>query len=97
MNFSLFDYFEKQLHVYYKFLSQYVLSFKHIGLSKDDLVYSVSIYDPSIDTLTQSDVNKMLEVLRKVSSFAKLFDIHIINLQVCISKDSIYDYEFDFE
>ena len=97
MNSSLFDYFEKQLHFYYKFLSQYRVSFKHVGLNKDALVYSVSIHDPSIDLPTQKDVNTMLEVLDKISSFGKLFDIHIINKHVCLSDGSIYEYEFDFD
>lgn len=93
MNSSLFDYFQKQLHNYYKFLSQYEITFQHIGSNEDDLTFSVSIFDPNIVSPTQSEINHMLRVISKISSFAKLFDIHLTNEEVCVSKHSIYQYE----
>jgi len=97
MNSSLFDYFQKQLHNYYKFLSNYEITFKHIGSTEDDLVYSVSIFDPNTLSPTQVEINNMLMAVGKISSFAKLFDIHLTNEEVCISKHSIYQYESDLE
>ena len=97
MNSSLFNYVLKQLYNYYKFLSQYEISFKHIGSTGDDLVYSVSIFDPDIVSPTQAEINHMLRVISKISSFAKLFDIHLTNEEVCVSKHSIYQYETNFE
>lgn len=97
MNSSLFDYFQKQLHNYYKFLSKYKITFEHIGSTEDDLVYSVSIFDPNTVSPTQAEINNMLMAVGKISSFAKLFDIHLTNEEVCISKHSIYQYESDLE
>lgn len=97
MNSSLFDYFLKQLFNYYKFLSEYEITFQHIGSNEDDLTYSVSIFDPNIVSPTQAEINYMLRIITKISSFAKLFDIHLTNEEVCISKQSIYQYESDFE
>ncbi len=97
MNSSIFDYFQKQLYNYYKFLSQYEITFKHIGSTNDDLIYSVSIFNPNIISPTQVEINQMLRVISKISSFAKLFDIHLTNEEVCISKQSIYQYESNFE
>ena len=97
MNSSLFDDFQKQLHNYYKFLSKYEITFEHIGSTEDDLVYSVSIFDPNTVSPTQVEINNMLMAVGKISSFAKLFDIHLTNEEVCISKHSIYQYESDLE